>query len=299
MSDRWFGVDEVVAVAETRSFGAAAKRLGVSASTVSRAVAQLEQRLGAPLFHRTTRVVTLTDSGRTVVEQFRRLVMERDETFRMLDVGGEPSGLLRLTCPASFGERFIAPIVKDYLGDHPRLSVYFDLSNRVVDLVSEGFDLAIRTGAMPDSALVRTQVASRRLISCAAPAYLEARGRPVRVSDLAAHECIIGVTDTWRFRNGTQVQTIRPKGRLQCNSGMAVMEAAIAGLGICHLPEFYVNQAIERGRLIPILREFEDEDEPIWAVYPHRRHLLPKVQKLVERLRERLGPALRSGLSAA
>lgn len=295
MSNRWDGIDEVVAVADTGTFVGAAKRLGTSTSHVSRAVARLEQSLGAQFFHRTTRAVSLTDTGRTLVDQFRRLIAERDEAIAMLDLQGEPQGHLRITCPTALGERFVAPIVRGYVQDYPKLSVDLDLSNRVVELVSEGYDLAIRTGTLPDSRLIRTQIATRGIVTCASPAYLAAHGTPQTVDDLDGHECIPATSDVWRFSVGGEVRTVRPRGRWRCSNGGAVFDAAVAGMGLCQLPKFYVSRAIAQGTLVPVLEDFRPEDDPIWAVYPQRRHLLPKVQRLIDVLRRELSAAMAQG----
>lgn len=292
MSSRWDGFDEVVAVADTGTFVGAAKRLGTSTSHVSRAVARLEQSLGAQFFHRTTRAVSLTDTGRTLVDQFRRLIAERDEAIAMLDLQGEPQGQLRITCPTALGERFIAPIVRGYVQQYPKLAVDLDLTNRVVDLVPEGFDLAIRTGTLPDSRLIRTQVATRGIVTCAAPDYLAKRGMPQLVDDLEQHECLLATADVWRFRVDGEPRTLRPRGRWRCNNGEAVVEATLAGMGLCQLPAFYVNRAITEGRLTEVLQAHRPDDDPIWAVYPQRRHLLPKVQRLIDLLRLDLPVAL-------
>lgn len=295
MTNRWDGIDEVVAVADTGTFVGAAKRLGTSTSHVSRAVARLEQSLGAQFFHRTTRAVSMTDTGRTLADQFRRLIAERDEAIAMLDLQGEPQGQLRITCPTALGERFVAPIVRSFVQDYPKLSVDLDMSNRMVELVPEGFDLAIRTGTLPDSRLIRTQVATRGIVTCAAPSYIAARGRPETVDDLDSHECIPATSDVWRYRVDGEVRSIRPRGRWRCNNGAAVFDATIAGMGLCQLPEFYVSRAIADGVLVPVLEEFRPQDDPIWAVYPQRRHLLPKVQRLIDKLRRELPTALAAG----
>lgn len=295
MSNRWDGIDEVVAVADAGTFVAAAKRLGTSTSHVSRAVARLEQSLGAQFFHRTTRAVSLTDTGRTLVDQFRRLIAERDEAIAMLDLQGEPQGHLRITCPTALGERFVAPIVRAYVQEYPKLSLELDLSNRVVELVSEGYDLAIRTGTLPDSRLIRTQIAARRSVTCAAPTYLAARGTPQTVDDLDAHECIPATSDVWRYKVDGEPRTIRPRGRWRCSNGAAVFDAAVAGMGLCQLPEFYVSRAIAEGTLVEVLAPFQPDDDPIWAVYPQRRHLLPKVQRIIEKLRRELPARMAQG----
>lgn len=289
---RWDGIEEFVAVAQAGSFAAGAQALGVSTSHVSRAVARLEDRIQAQVFFRTTRKVTLTDTGRVLVEQCRRIIRERDEAFAMVSRRDEPQGELRVTCSTALGERFLAPILRRFAQENPRLSVTIDLTNRLVDLVAEGYDLAIRTGHLADSRLVGTRIASRRLYLCASPAYLDRAGRPREVAELALHDCLIGTSTTWHFRLDGQDHLFRPKGRWRCNSGEAVVDAALAGMGLCQLPEFYVLRHVAAGRLETVLDGFRAADEPIWAVYPQQRHLPPKVRDLVRRLRAELGPAL-------
>lgn len=280
----WDGIDEVVAVAETGSFVAAARRLNVSVSHVSRAVARREKSLQAQLFARTTRSVKLTDTGRLLVEQFQRLIAERDEAFAMIEPNGEPQGHLRVTCSISLGERFVAAIIRAYAQQYPRLMIELDLTNRVVDLISEGYDLGIRTGSLLDTRLLRTQISSRQVHLCAAPIYLDRRGTPTSIDDLPDHDCIVGSSRTWLFAEGSNLRTYRPHPRWQCNSGSAVAAAALVGMGLCHLPSFYVREAIAARTLVPLLEPYRPPDEAIWAVYPQRRHLLPKVRKLVDEL---------------
>lgn len=289
---RWDGIEEFVAVYVAGTFSGAAKVLGVSTSHVSRAIARLENRIEAPVFFRTTRTMALTDIGRVLVEQCQRIIDEREEAFALVSGRGEPQGELRLTCSTTLGERFVAPIVRRFAEDNPRLSVTIELTNRLIDLTAEGYDLAVRTGHLSDSRLIATRIASRRHVLCAAPAYLDRVGRPATVDDLSGHECLTGTTTTWHFCVDGQDQVFRPKGRWRCNNGVAVVDAALAGMGVCQLPEFYVVPYIASGRLEAMLEDSRASDEPIWAVYPKRRHLLPKVRYLVERLRGELGPAL-------
>ncbi len=292
MSNRWHGIDEFVAVATSGSFAHAARVLGVPTSTVSRAVARLEAEVRAQLFYRTTRKVALTESGRVFVEHCRRIIAERDNAFAVLSETAEPGGELRITCSTALGEGFVAPIVQDFCLAWPQLSVTLDLSNRIVDLVAEGYDMAIRTGDLTDSRMVRTKVATRRLYSCASPEYLARAGTPGCITDLAQFSCLVGSSSSWHFEVDGIDRTFRPKGRWRCNSGGAVTNAALAGLGICQLPEFYVLRHLASGALVEILPEYRRREEPIWAVYPERRHLMPKVRLLVDQLKARLGPAL-------
>jgi DNA-binding transcriptional LysR family regulator len=288
----WEGIEEIVAIEAAGSFVGAAAALGVSTSHISRAVARFESAIQAQVFHRTTRQVSLTNTGSVLVEQFRRIIAERDEAIAAVSSGGEPQGEVRVTCSTALGERFVSPILQRFAQRYPRLSISLELTNRVVDLIAEGFDLAIRTGHLADSRLIGTRIASRGLCVCASPQYLESHAEVSSITDLAQHECLIGTSTTWHFKFDGEDVTYRPKGRWRCNSGPAIVDAAVNGMGICQLPEFYVAAYIRSGRLIAILDNVRAEDQAVWAVYPQRRHLMPKVRSLVDELRNKLGPAL-------
>lgn len=287
----WDGIDSFIAVCETESFSGAATRLGVSTSHISREVARLEDRLQVRLLYRTTRRVSVTDAGRTFLERCRRLVEEREEAFAAVsESDGAPRGHLRLTCSIAYGERFIVPLVNRFLLTHPQLSVSIDLTNRLVDLVGEGFDLAVRTGtSLDDSRLIAVRLASRRRYLCAAPAYLEQVGAPVSLDDLPRHRCLTGTADLWHFDDQGRQVSFRPVGSWRCNSGFAVLDAARQGLGLCQLPDFYVETDLATGTLVSLLDRHRPPDEGIWAVYPHRRHLSPKVSLLVDYLKHHVG----------
>jgi len=288
----WEGLEEIVAIADTGSFVGAARRLRVSASQVSRTVQRLEQRLRAELFIRTTRSVQLTEAGRTLVEQSRRIIDERDEALQLVRGQGEMQGELRMTCSTALGERFVAPIMRRFMEAHPRISVRLELTNRLVDLVSEGFDVAIRTGHPTDHRLAARQIASRPVDVCASPAYIERAGVPLALADLDRHECLIGTSVNWHFVDGAQRRSFVPTGRWRCNSGNAVVDAALDGLGICQLPSFYVRDHLAAGRLVVLLEDYRDRPEPVWAVYPQRRYLLPKIQQVIATLEAELDEAM-------
>ncbi|EZP74554.1 LysR family transcriptional regulator [Sphingomonas paucimobilis] len=291
---KWEGFDEFIAVATTGSFTKGAQAIGMSPTHVSRAILALERRVQAQLFHRTTRIVQLTDTGRVFYERCQRISQETDEVIAQIGEQGEPQGELRLTCSTSMGERFVAPIIRRFATQHAKLNVMIDLTNRVVDLISEGYDLAIRTGQPSDPRLIAKPVAARTLYTCAAPGYLSRAGTPATVEDLSHHECIAGTSGTWHFNVAGQEVTHHPKGRFRCNSGHAVMEACLSGMGICQLPDFYVLPYLDQGLVTLILRDCQPEDEAIWAVYPQRRHLLPKIQQAVDCLERELGAAMSS-----
>lgn len=288
MGSNWDGIDEFVAVFERGSFSAAATALGVSTSHVSRAIARLEDRLQSRLFYRTTRHVTATDIGKAFAERCHRMIADRDDAIAVVGERTQPHGLLKVTCSIAFGEKYLAGLLSDFVADHPAVTAMLDLTNSVVDIVAEGYDLAIRTGALSDSHLISTRIASRRLNLCASPAYLAAHGRPATIEDIAIHRCLIGSNELWHFEEKGVAVDYRPAGRWRCNSGFAVMEAAVAGHGICQLPDFYVLKHIAAGTLEPLLAEYVPPEEPVWAVYPQRLHLQSKVRMFVELLRRHL-----------
>ncbi|MGA4637206.1 LysR substrate-binding domain-containing protein [Pseudomonas solani] len=293
---RWEGLDEFVAVAETGRFTAAAERLGLSSSHISRQVARLEERLQTRLFYRSTRKVALTEAGQTFLQHCQRLVDARDEALRAVnDLTGEPKGLLRMTCAVAYGERFIVPLVNEFMARHPQLRVEIELSNRPLDLVHEGLDLAIRLGRLQDSRLVATRLAPRVMYLCAAPSYLERYGRPHSLSELGRHNCLIGSSDQWSFLAEGREQTARVQGNWRCNSGEAVLDAALRGFGLCQLPDYYVLEHLQNGRLVSLLEQHQPPNTAVWAIYPQQRHLSPKVRQLVDLLKEGLAnhPAYR------
>jgi DNA-binding transcriptional LysR family regulator len=274
----------------------AAERLRVSSSHVSRQVARLEERLQARLFYRTTRRVSLTEAGQTFFSRCQRLIEERDEAFLAVsDLHGTPKGLLRMTAAVAYGERFIVPLVNEFMAQHPQLRVEIELSNRPLDLVQEGYDLAIRLGRLSESSMVATRIAPRALYLCASPSYLQRYGRPHTLSELSRHNCLIGTSDTWMLQVEGREQPFKPSGNWRCNSGQAVLDAALNGLGLCQLPDYYVLELLRRGLLVSLLEDNRPPDSAVWAVYPQRRYPLPKVRLLIDSLKQ--GLALRQEYS--
>jgi len=213
--DNWDGIEEFVAVARSGSFIAAAATLGVSRTHMSRAVGRLEDRLGARLLHRTTRAVMLSPTGRTFLDHCARLIRERDEAVEMIRDQGAPRGDLRLTCCLALGERYIAPIARQFAKEHREVTVHLDVTNRTVDLVAEGCDLGVRTGYLPSSDLIATKIASRHSRTCAAPGYLACRERPRKIADLDEHDCLIGSTPLWHFSDKGEETLISPAPGLE------------------------------------------------------------------------------------
>ncbi|HEX8590037.1 LysR substrate-binding domain-containing protein [Pseudomonas sp.] len=284
--NRWEGLDEFVAVAECGQFTAAAERLGVSSSHVSRQIARLEERLQTRLLYRSTRKVALTEAGQTFLHHCQRLQDGREEALRAVtDLTREPKGLLRMTCAVAYGERFIAPLVTRFMEEYPQLRVDIELTNNTLDLVHEGMDLAIRLGRLQESRLVAARLAPRKMYLCASPAYLERYGRPHSVSELARHNCLVGSSDSWLLQQNGREFSQRVQGNWRCNSGQAVLDAALRGAGLCQLPDYYVLEHLKRGALVSLLDAHQPPNTAVWALYPQQRHLSPKVRKLVDYLK--------------
>lgn len=283
--ESWDGVSEFVAVVETGSFVHAAERLGVSTAHVSRAVAGLEKRLNNRLLYRSTRRISLTDLGKSFFEDCRRLVSERSRIFADAMRGSEPSGHLNITCPLGYGERFVAPVLGDFLELHQDVSINVTLTNDVVDLVEKGFEIAIRAIRMTDSRHVQTKIDTRIIHLCATPEYLSTHGEPRHVKDLASHRCLIGVDKRWALQVDGRKVMIRPKGRWQCNNGSVALDAALRGMGICRLPDFYVEEYLATGQLVSLLPECRPDDEHIWAIYPQKDYVNPLVRAVIDYLR--------------
>ncbi|MFD2179460.1 LysR family transcriptional regulator [Veronia pacifica] len=285
----WQGVNEFVAVAEAGSFTKASERVGASTAHVSRQISLLEERLNVRLFMRTTRSVSLTPEGRAYYQHCRVLVEGLKEAETMLsDLKETPSGSIKMTAPVTYGEQVVMPMVVEYMRQYPDVSIEVVLSNKPLDLVETGCDIAIRLGRLTDSSMVAKKLATRRLITCASPHYLAQRGTPHTISELDLHNCLCGYREYWRFReNGTE-RNIRVSGSLRCNSGLALCDAAKNSLGIIQLPDYYVDSAIQSGELTHVLQSYQDDEEGIWALFPHRRLQPRRVRALVDFFAQRL-----------
>ncbi|MDP5147481.1 LysR substrate-binding domain-containing protein [Shewanella sp. ULN5] len=281
----WDGVVEFVAVAQTESFTQAASRLGISTAQVSRQVSQLENRLTTKLFYRTTRKVSLTEEGAVYFRHCRQVLDGLEEAERAISsLHRSPQGLIRMTAPVTYGERFVMPIVVNFMEKYPQVEVICELTNKQLDLVDGSYDLAIRLGRLADSSLVAKRLTSRRQYVCASPAYLQQYGVPETLADLNQHHCLIGTNSHWHFDEHGKEKVIKVQGRLQCSSGLTLLDAALRGMGVVQLPGYYVNDAIKQGQLKVLLAPFQQAKEGIWALYPQNRHLSAKVRLLVDML---------------
>ncbi len=286
---RWDGVEMLTVVVEAGSFSAAAERLKVSKSHVSRSITQLENRLGVQLLNRTTRKLALTEMGEAYYQRCRDIVASMEEADQaVMELQATPRGWLRMTVAAGFGEKYIAPAAVAFMKIYPQLAVDLDFTNRNVDLVAEGYDLAIRAGVLKDSSLIARRVAGRRLHICGSRDYFSRYGKPESIRALKSHNCLVGSVPTWRFREtGGHHIDIRVEGSWHSNNGYALLEAARQGIGLVQLPEFYLKDDFDRGSLEVVLQEFQPTDTGVWAVYPSNRHLSPKVRMFIEFLVER------------
>lgn len=288
----WEGVSEFVAVVETGSFTAASRQLGISTAQVSRQVSALEGRLATKLFYRTTRKVSVTEAGQIYYQHCRPVLDGLEDAERALtNLQSTPRGKLRITAPTTYGESKIAPLLNDFIALYPELEVQYQLTNQKVDLIEGGFDLAIRLGKLDDSSMMAKQLASRRLYVCASSVYLSVHGEPHSLSELAHHNCLQGTLGYWRFQENGQERNIKISGNISCNSGQALLDAALKGLGIVQLPDYYVEQHIEQGKLMVLLPNLQQSDEGVWALYPYNRHLSPKVRMLVDYFSQHLREA--------
>jgi len=286
---QWEGISEFVQVAEVESFTQAAKRLSVSTAQVSRQVSALEQRLNTKLLYRTTRKVSLTEEGQVFYQHCRSVLDGLEEAERVVtNLQSKPQGKIKLTASVTYGEQQILPLINDFAQRYPDIEISAFLSNQRLDLIDEGFDLAIRLGKLGDSSMMARKLATRRNHVCASPAYLNQFGTPHSLAELSQHNCLLGTLDHWRFNEKGAERSLRIGGQLRYNSGYALADAALKGLGIVQLPDYYVAQHLASGALLNLLEPQREADQGIWAVYPHNRQLSPKIRLLVDYLVEGL-----------
>ncbi|MEM8504394.1 MAG: LysR family transcriptional regulator [Cyanobacteria bacterium P01_D01_bin.1] len=279
----WNGISEFVTVVDVGSFSAAAKRLGVSTSYVSRSVADLEARLGIRLLARSTRKVRLTDAGAEYYRRCADLIAGIEEANQIV-VGetAEVVGRIRVAAAGAFAERYVASALADFARQHPQVQIEMDFNTRNIDLIEEGFDFAIRYGVLEDSSLIARKLASRALVACASPNYLQHHGIPADPEELKDHACLRSNRGRWRFNYPDGPRDIRISGPWTSNNGPALAAAAIRGLGIVYTPQVNLQDELAAGLLVPILQDFWDRDRATWIVYPSRRHLPLRVRRAID-----------------
>lgn len=290
--DRFQANRAFVQVVESGSFVGAAAKLNLSTTAVSRLVADLEKHLQTRLLHRTTRRLHLTERGRAYFERCAQILAELEEAEReAAQEATEPSGTIRLTTSVNFGTHQVTPAIAAFLARHARVRFDVSLSDRVVDMIEEGFDLAIRIGGSSGQNLVVRKLGETRLVPCASPGYVARHGAPAAPEDLARHNCLTyeyAMRDTWTFRDAAgRDRTVRVAGSLNSNHGDLNAAAAVQGLGIALEPDFIVGRELSSGALVPVLASFEAPVLPVYAVYPSRRFLPVKVRAFVDFLVER------------
>ena len=285
------------AIVEARSFSGAADRLGLSKSAVSKHLTRLEDALGARLLNRTTRRISVTEVGEIYYGHCARILAEAEAAEAAVSqLRSVPSGRLRVNAPMSFGLAHLSPAITSFMKAYPEITVELDLDDRFVDVVDAGYDVVIRITRMKDSSLIARRLAPANIVVAASPDYLAAHGEPVRPSDLRNHKCLHyngghAAPPEWTFLDGDgRSHTVPVQGPLIASFGDLIRDAGVAGLGVIAQPTFIIGDAIRNGQLQRILPEYGlATASQIFAVYPHRRHLLPKVRAFVDHLSETFG----------
>lgn len=286
---QWEGITEFVYVAEAESFTQASRKLAISTAQVSRQVSALEKRLNIKLFHRTTRKVSLSEEGRVFYQHCRGVldalqVAEQTVT----NMQSKPHGKIKLTAPVTYGEQRVLPLVNDFMCNNKDVQVSAYLSNQQFDLIEGGYDLAIRLGKLEDSSMIATSLGKRTNYVCASAQYLNQHGTPTDLPQLKEHACLLGSLDYWHFQETGRDKKLQINPKFRYNSGYALVDAAVKGLGIVQLPDYYVQPYIKSGQLISLLDNYRAPDDGIWALYPQSRHLSPKIRLLLDYLKQNI-----------
>jgi DNA-binding transcriptional LysR family regulator len=293
--DRLKQIESFVAVATKGSLTAAANAEGVAPAVIGRRIDALESRLGVKLLVRTTRKITLTHEGSAFLEDCQRLLSDLANAEASVSAGGvKASGYLKITAPAGFGRRHVAPLVPRFMALHPDVNVSLNLSDRVVDIVNEGYDCAVRVGDLPDSSLVSVRLADNRRLCVATPAYLKRAGTPKHPNELARHECLTLSSDAsqtrgWAFSVDGALTHLRPSGRIDCSDGQVLHDWCAAGLGIAWRSTWEVEQEVANGLLVSVLDDFSAPPNGIYAVFPHAKHLPLRVRLWIDFLKHHYG----------
>ncbi len=293
--DRLKQIETLVAVAAKGSLTAAARAEGVAPAVIGRRIDALEERLGVKLLLRTTRRISLTHEGSAFLEDCQRLLSDLANAEASVSAGGvKASGHLRITAPAGFGRRHVAPLVPKFIAQHPDVSVSVNLSDRVVDIVNEGFDCAVRVGDLGDSSLVSVRLADNRRLCVATPGYLQRAGVPQTPADLSRHECLTLSSDAsqtrgWAFLVDGELTHLRPSGRLDCSDGQVLHDWCVAGMGIAWRSTWEVEQEVRSGQLSVVLADFQAPPNGIYAVFPQRKHLALRVRLWIDFVKHSYG----------
>jgi DNA-binding transcriptional LysR family regulator len=283
-------LETFVAVADTGGMSPAARRLGLPKSIVSRRLGRLESELGAQLLTRNTRGAALTEAGATFREHAARAVAEIDAARESVSPNGELRGLLRIAVPMSLGITHLAPMLAQFAAVHPLLQLHVAYGDRFVDLIGEGFDLAIRIGYLQDSVLVARRVGAVGAMLVASPGYVKAHGAPKSLEDLQTHPALMQGTESWRFRDGDKIVVVHPQGKFKSDNGLALVQATLAGLGVIVLPEFLAAEHLSSGKLVRLLPQHPIPEAGLYIVRPPGDHPPRRVRVLTDYLLEKFGP---------
>ncbi len=293
--DRLKQIESFVSVSTKGSLTAAALAEGVAPAVIGRRIDALEERLGVKLLVRTTRRITLTHEGSAFLEDCQRLLADLANAEASVTAGGvKASGHLRITAPAGFGRRHVAPLVPAFVAQHPEVSLSLNLSDRVVDIVNEGFDCAVRVGDLPDSSLISVRLADNRRLCVATPAYLEKAGTPQTPAELMKHQCLTLSSDAsqtrgWAFKVDSEVLHLRPSGRLDCSDGQVLHDWCLRGLGLAWRSTWEVEVDVAAGRLNVVLDKFAAPPNGIYAVFPSAKHLPLRVRLWIDFIKHSYG----------
>ena len=304
--DRLKQIESFVAVSTRGSLTASAQSEGVAPAVIGRRIDALEERLGVKLLVRTTRRITLTHEGSAFLEDCQRLLADLASAEASVSAGGvKASGHLRITAPAGFGRRHVAPLVPAFVAAHPDVSLSLNLSDRVVDIVNEGYDCAVRVGDLPDSSLVSVRLADNRRRCVAAPAYLDLAGVPATPAELTRHACLTLSSDAsqtrgWAFTVDGEVVHLRLGGPLDCSDGQVLHDWCLGGLGIAWRSTWEVESDIAGGRLVAVLEDFAAPPSGIFAVFAQRKHLPLRVRLWIDFVKHSFGnPGYWAGAGAS
>lgn len=285
------GMRTFAAVAAQKSFTDGAKRVGISTKLASKYVGQLEERLGAQLFNRTTRSVTFTETGASYYDRCLPLLEQFDELEGLVqDKQTELAGRIRITAPTGFGSAQLVRMLQPFQAKHPKVSIDLHLSDQHVALIEDGFDLAVRFGVLKDSSLIARKLMDMRIVCCASPEYLERHGMPKNPAALTTHNCLLQTTgigaDHWEFKQGRGLTTVSVSGNFRANSPLAVANMAADSLGVGRIPLYTAQPFLDAGRLQLIFEEQEAKVLGLYAVYPPSRHLTARIRVLIDHLKE-------------
>jgi DNA-binding transcriptional LysR family regulator len=285
---RWVqGVIAFVKVAETGSFSRAADALGVSKSHISKTIKSLEEELGIALFSRSTRQIQLTDIGAKFLENCQNSLENLEGAKKnIINLSDTPRGVLRVTLAGVFGENYIAPVVIEMSRKYPDLKIELDFTSRIIDLIDEKFDVAIRFGHLQNSSLIAQKIASRREFICASESYLKQAGILKKPSDLARHNCLGG--PLWSFKEKNKSIQIHVDGNLKSNNPRVILQAALSGVGVIRLPGSYVHDDIKKGKLVSLLEEYSEGPKDIWVVTPTRHEQNINVKTFITEVKKSL-----------